>query len=264
VGEETSDGIETESVDMTTENTSVTVHPYLTWFKVHERLVLFLATGFFAVYLFGAGLNYFIKHDQTQAQIAQIQAKSASDKVTTDAVVNQALLTQLAQIQQQNAITNQRIDSLMSQRAQQTKVQKQQDDQASSAELAARIQTLLAVGTVKVETQPAPLPDTLQLSLDAAHADADKLEDGAQAQADVLDLNTKLTACNTLTGKQTDVIQGLNTQISDGGTALKTEQASHAADVKTLTAKAKRSWLRGFKWGIITGFVGGLFAAHAL
>lgn len=260
MGSEKGECIETESEDMTIETTTASAFSkYLAWFKSHERLVLFLVAGFFAVHFYSAGLNYFIKHDQTQAQIAQIQAKSAADKVTLDATSNQALLTQLAQIQQQNQITNQRIDTLMNQRAQQTKVQKQQDDQASSAELAARIQTLLAVGTIKVETQPAPLPDQLVYSLDAAHADADKLEDLSQAQGDVKDLNTKLVACNTLTGKQTDTITGLNLAILDGGTALKTEQASHVADVKLEKAKAKRAWIRGFKWGAVAGFLGSMF-----
>lgn len=243
---------------MTDTPTQTTFSKYLQWFESHERLILALALGFFIVYVSDKGFDYLIKHDQTQAQIATVQAKDAATKVSTDDTQNKLLLTQLAALQQQNNLTNQRIDQLMQQRAQQTKIQKQTDDNASSTALAARIQTLLAVGNIHVETQPAPLPDTLVYSLDAAHADADKLEDLNQATADLKDVNTKLVACNTLTDKQTDIITGLKLQVNDGGTALTKEQEAHAADVKTLNAKAKRAWLRGFKWGAITGFVGGL------
>jgi hypothetical protein len=235
---------------------------YLTWFRAHERLIILLVLGFFAVHFYSRGIDYLTKHDQTQAQVAMVQAKAAATQVTQDASANTLLLNQLAQITQQNTITNQRIDTLMNQRAQQTLQQKRVDDNASSAELAVRIQSILGVGTIKVETQPAPLPDNLSFSLDAAHADADKLEDLGQAQADVKDVSTKLIACNTLTAKQTDAITGLNKQIVDGGVALKTEQTSHKDDVALLKSEKRKSWLNGFKWGAITGIIGGLFIHH--
>jgi hypothetical protein len=241
-----------------------TLESYITWFKAHERLVLLLAAGFFAVHFYGKGLDFLIKHDQTKAQIATVQAQTAATKVTTDDTVNKLLLVQLQTLQQQNQATNLRLDQIMRDRATATVNQKQIDDKSDSAALAARIRALLGVGTIQVESQGANLPDHLSYSADAAHADADNLEDLLQVKADFKDLNTKLDSCSTLTVKQADTITGLNIEITDGKNALIVEQKSHKDDVKLEQAKAKRAWLRGFKWGAITGFVGGLFVSHYL
>jgi hypothetical protein len=226
---------------------------YITWFKAHERLVLFLAVGFFAVHLYSKHLDYRVKQDQVQAQISTQQAQIAAAKTNTDDANNKLLQAQLQVIQQQVTATNLRVDQAMRDRAAATVNQKRIDDQSNSAELAARIRILLGgIGTVQVEPATANIPDRLVFDMDAAHTNADKLEDAQQAKADVIDLNTKLVSCATLTAKQADTITGLNGQIADGKTALKTEQDSHAKDVKTERDKARGAWLRGFKWGAIT------------
>src|SRR5258708_33243386 len=104
----------------------------------------------------------------------------------------------------------------MRDRATQYTIQKQKNEQATQAKLAARIQAVLGVGTIKVDTTPSAIEGQLIFSNDAAHADADRLEDGLQAKADVADLNTKLAGCKSVTDKQIDTITGLNTQIVDG------------------------------------------------
>jgi hypothetical protein len=236
-----------------------TFESYLTWFKAHERLVLLIALGFFSVHLYHRYLDYQIKHDQTQAQIANTQAQAAATKVGTDDTANKLLLAQLQTLQQQVALTNTRIDQQMRDRGTATIQQKQKDDQASSSELAARIAVLLGTGHIEVEPQAANVPDKLAYSLDAAHADADKLEDLQKTNADNNDLRTELVSCKSVTDKQADTITGLNTQIADGKTALGKEHTAHVEDVKTLNSEKKRARLNGFKWGAITGFLGSLF-----
>jgi hypothetical protein len=236
-----------------------TFEHYLTWFKSHERLVLLLAAGFFAVHFYGKGLDYLIKHDKTQADIAHEQAQTASTRVTTDDTANKLLLVQLQTLQQQVAATNTRLDQAMRDRQAATTNQKHIDDQSNSAELAARIGILLGVGHIEVETQGANVPDKLAYSLDAAHADADNLEDLHQTKADVKDLKTQLDGCQLETVKQQDTISGLNSQIVDSKLAFIAEQNSHAKDVKLLNGEKKKAWLNGFKWGAITGFLGSLF-----
>src|SRR5579885_1406667 len=193
---------------------------YYTWFKTHERLVLFLVIGFFVVHFYNRGLDYMISRDRTAAEAAKQNALEASNKFNQDDQKNKVLL----------------------------------------AELDVRIRQLLGVGTITVQTQESPLPDTLVFSLDAAHADADMLEDMQQLRGDVKDLNTELVSCKALTDKQADTITGLNAQILSGKEALTAEQKSHEKDVKELKAEKRKSWLNGFKWGSIAGFVGGLFA----
>jgi hypothetical protein len=236
-----------------------TLEHYINWFKAHERLVLLLAAGFFAVHFYGKGLDFLIKHDQTQAQIATQQAQIASTKFTQDDTTNKLVLAQLATLQAQVVQQTQRIDLAMQQRNAQTIQQKKVDDQSNSSELAVRIHALLGVGIIQVETQGANIPDKLSYSLDAAHADADNLEDLQQVRLDVSDLKTKNESCKIITDKQADTITGLNTQIADGKTALGKEQIAHADDVKTLKQEKKKSWLNGYKWGVITGFLGSLF-----
>lgn len=236
-----------------------TFEHYLTWFKAHERLVLLVAIGLFSVHIYHRYLDYQIKHDQTQAQVANNQAQIAATKVNTDDTANKLLLAQLQTLQQQVATTNMRLDQVMRDRNTATNQQKQKDDQASSSELAARISILLGTGHVEVESQGVNVPDKLSFSLDAAHVNADKLEDLQKVTADNDDLRTELVSCKAVTDKQTDAINGLNTQIADGKNALGKEQTAHASDVNTLKDEKKRAWLNGFKWGAITGFLGSLF-----
>ena len=238
---------------------NTTMEKYLAWFKSHERLVLLLVVLLFGIHFYGKGLDYLIKHDKSQVEIATQQATIAATKVSQDDTANKLVLQQLATLQAQVIQNNLRVDQAMRDRANQTTIQKQQDDKSDPNELAARIRSLIGVGTIKVEPSTATVPEQLVYSLDAAHADADNLEDGKQAKADVVDLNAKLAGCTAVTSKQADTITGLNTQIADGKTALGKEQTSHQDDVKLLKAEKKKAWLNGFKWGAITGFLGSLF-----
>lgn len=229
------------------------------WFKAHERLVLLLVTLAVGAYGYNKYLDYRVSYDKTQATIANQQAQTAAQQFTASNQQTQLLVTQLAALQQQIVEQNRRIDQQMQQRAQQTQQQKKTDDQAAPAELAVRIQKLLGVGTIKVETSGSSLSDTLQYSLDAAHADADNLEDLQQARLDVKDLNTKLVSCQNVTDKQQDTITHQQQTIKKGEDALTTEKNAHEKDVTSLNQQKKKAWLNGFKWGAIAGFVGGLF-----
>jgi hypothetical protein len=243
---------------ISTEITAVesTFSKYLALFKAHERLVLFLAMIAFGSFLTVKAYDYLLKHDQTQANVAHDQAVIAANKVSTDVAANQILLAQLAQLQNSYNGLSVQVAASMQQRATQSNNQKHTDDTAAPAELASRIQAVLGVGQIKIS---APLGDGLVFDLAAAHATADRLEDLIQAQGDVKDLKGQVTSCNQLVGTQTTTIASLNTTIADGKVALTTEQKSHADDVKTLKLEKKKSWLNGFKWGVITGVVGSLF-----
>ena len=207
-----------------------------TWVKAHEKLLLILVSAGLVWHLYGTGLQAWIQHDQKAATQANTES--------------QALQTQLAALQAQNAQLNAKIDLAMQQRAVQTVIQKKQDDNLEPAELAARIQTQLGVGTVKYETTTVPITGELVFSNDASHKVARDEDDLIQAKADVIDLNTKLTSC-----------QSLNVA---GDKALMAEKTAHQDDVKLLKAENHRSWMRGFKWGAVAGFVGGIVTLHKL
>lgn len=215
---------------MTLESIEKGVSIWASWVKAHEKLLIIVGGGFLLWHIYGKGVDAWMQHDQRLATAANAQS--------------QVLQTQLAQAQQQNATLIAQINQAMKQRAAQTQQQKKADDNLDATQLAARVQLLLGVGKVTVEPTSSPLSNELVFDETASHKVADDEEDLTQLRADNTDLNTKLTSC-----------QDLNTK-SDA--ALTAEKTAHQDDVKALNLKAKKSWLKGFKWGVITGVVGGL------
>ena len=250
----------TASTTTPTKATPSLLSTYVTWFETHERLFLLLAVLIFGAYAVNRWHDYLIKHDQTQATIATQQAQTAAQKAQNDDTRDQQLNQQLAQLQSSYNSLSLQLSKSMQQRATSTQAQIQTDDKSDAAALASRIHTLLGVGTITVETQDSPVSSTLVYSLDAAHADADNLEDLQQAKGDLNDTKNQLVACSTLTGKQTDTINALNGQIADEKNALVTEQNAHQADVKLLNAKNKKSFWKGVKTGVevVIGVIAGV------
>lgn len=207
------------------------MNTYLTWFKAHERFLLFVLAGVLVFHIWGSALTAWVDHDKRTASVLDTQNKQAQEALATQIQSTQAL--------------NARIDSLMRQRALDTQKQKQIDDAAKASDLAARTALLLKIKPEDVSASP--VDNTLVLNNDAAHANVNALEDLQQSNADVLDLSTKLGACTVLNASE--------------ATALTDEKKAHVADVNLEKAKTKKAFWSGFKWGAITGFVGGV-AAH--
>lgn len=207
------------------------MNTYLTWFKAHERFLLFVLAAALVCFVWESALNAWMDHDKRIATVSDTANKQAENALDAQTRITNAL--------------NQKIDSLMRQRALDTQKQKRIDQAAQVSQVGARIAELLKVKPEQVTASP--IDNTLLLSDTAAHADVSALEDLKQANLDVLDLSTKLTACNVLS--------------NDKEIALGTEHKAHVDDVNLERAKTKTAFWRGFKWGAITGFVGGI-AAH--
>jgi hypothetical protein len=214
---------------------------YYSWLKAHERIVLILGAGFLAFHFYSKGLNAWIDHDKRQATVAQqkVQADEQSNKVLADQV--SALRSQVAL--QAAQYERERQDLLT-----QTKKQQELDQKMAPSDLANRWAQLLK--TDPQEVAVSKLPDHLDVSNEVAHETVRILEDYPRVVADNLSLSGELVGEKALVDKQNDEITGLNQQIVD-------EKSSHKKDVDLEKAKAKRSWLRGFKIGVITGAVGG-------
>lgn len=228
----------------------MTFETYEKWLKAHEKLIIFVLAGVLIFYLGGRGLNAWIDHDKRLADAAtqKVQADSAANKILADQV---EVLKQ--RIEQQDILINE----AMAKRAEVTVKQKKVDDALPPTELAQRIQKLLNVGPMEVTSSP--VSGELVFSNNAAHVNADVLEDLEQARSDVLDLKTQLSAERDLVSKQDEQVKGLQKELVD-------EKDSHAKDVTLERAKSKRSFFRGFKIGVIVGAVGGevirIFAFH--
>lgn len=204
---------------------------YLTWFKAHERFLVIVLAAVLVIHLWGSALQAWVNHDKQKASLATEANRQAQSQLEVQTKSTLAL--------------NARIDDLMRQRAVDTQKQKRIDDAAKASEVASRIVDLLKVKPEEVTVSPAD--NTLVLSNQAAHEDVNALEDLQQSRADVLDLSTKLGACTALSDQK--------------DTALDTEKKSHVADVNLEKDKVKKAFWKGFKFGAITGFIGGV-AAH--
>lgn len=213
---------------------------YTTWIKAHEKLLMILVAAFLVFHIWGGALSAWIESDK---RASTVQAQ----KVQADADNNKLIATEITAFRQQIAEQDVKIDSIRQTRAAQTVVQKKQDDVLAPNDLAIRISKLLNVAPIEVKSYP--VDGQLILSNNAAHVTADDLEDLQQSKADVVDLNTELLSEKDFNAKQQTQVVGLQAQIVD-------EQTSHKKDVELERAKAKRSWLRGFKIGIVVGFVG--------
>jgi hypothetical protein len=230
------------------------LHPilthYLAWFKAHEKLVFVGIGAFLLFHFYGAGLKAWEAHDQRVST-------QAAQQVQTDHTTNQqtqAELTQLIQVVSQQQVS---LDKLMSQRAIQVIQQKKTDAKMTPSELAGRFQKLLSVGPLDVTS--APITGNLVFTPPAAQADIAALEDLQQFKGDNANLRAELMSQESLFATQTNLLNGTEKELED-------EKKSHAADVATLNIKIKRSWLRGFKVGVVAGAVGGelirLFVFH--
>ncbi len=204
---------------------------YLTWFKAHEKLLLFVLAAALVCYVWGSALKAWVNHDQRVATASDTASKQAQDALQKQTETTNAL--------------NARIDQMMQQRAVDTQKQKRIDAAAQVAQVGARITDLLKIKPEEIIASP--VDNTLVLSNAAAHADVASLEDLKAANLDVLDLSTKLGACNVLSDQR---------EITLGA-----EHKAHVDDVNLERAKSKTAFWRGFKWGVVTGFIGGV-AAH--
>jgi hypothetical protein len=214
----------------------MTLANYIAWFKAHERLLFVLLACGLLWHFEGDLTNAWYNHEKNKATISDGN--------------NVAMQKELTALELSTAQLNAKIDAAMKQRAIDTQKQKKTDDNLDATQLAARIQLLLGSGHVSVSTTDSKVGDTLVFDDTASHRVADDEEDLVQLRADNQDLNIQLLACNDLSGKKDD--------------AMKTEKKAHVDDVNAEKANSKREFRRGFKWGAITGFIGGLFVGHGL
>ena len=138
------------------------MNTYLTWFKAHERFLLFVLAAALVCYVWGSALNAWVDHDKRIATVSDTANKQAQDAL--------ALATKNT-----DARLNARIDSMMHQRVIDTQRQKQIDQAAQVTQVGARIAQLLKVKPEDVTASPAN--NTLTLARAAAHEDVASLED---------------------------------------------------------------------------------------
>ena len=241
------------------------LHPiltnYIAWIKAHEKLLIIVLGAFLVFHFYGDVLNVWTEHDKRQIAVQQFVAQTAQQKTQADSQQNVQLLQQLADLKLQYSTLSAQVQVSMQSRSQKTKEQKKIDDTSTAVQIAARFSEILRLQSKEVN----PNADgSITFTESGAHTNINVLEDGLQAKADVVELTHQVAVCAVLTAKQDETIQGVRKELTD-------EKVSHKEDVKleqdnTKLAKdeGKKSFRRGFKWGAITGFVGGILALRKI
>jgi hypothetical protein len=137
---------------------------------------------------------------------------------------------------------------------QKTQQQQKTDAQLPLPDLANRWALLLSL---QPENFTATSDNKIVVSNNAAHSTVSELEKIPDLTLTITQTNAELAGCNQVRTKQDETITGLNKQLTD-------EQAARKADVKEAKTAQRKSWIKGFKWGFVGGFVSGLFVGHQI
>lgn len=244
----------------TTTTTTPTVTSVTTsWLKLHERLIITLMI----LLALGWGFSRYadLAAARTEARATAAEQALAAAKIT-DAQNASTTAQVLAQYQAMISAQSAQIASLAAAAAQRQVVLKQNqvtDQTLALPELGNRLETLGNVPDGQVSTEG----DSVKITHPGTVALVQTLETIPVLQADLKDETALAGAAqaaqrqgDTVIADQAKQITGLNTTLLDASNACK-------AQVSEVKAQARKSKVKWFKLGFITGFVSGLWAGHS-
>lgn len=238
---------------MVTQMTIATISGYI---KTHEKLLaVVLAVGLIWG-VTGKVNDAIAAHDQRTLDADKATLQAQVEKNTAIAQANAQLAAQYQALAQQTAAANKQLEA--SNAALVTALSQRQATDATLApsDLAARIESLTALPTNSVVSTS----NGFSLTAPAAVSIAQHLESVPALTAQVTNLETEKANDEKQLSLQTDLVQGLNTQIS--GLKLTLGDATKVcsdqiAVVKADARKSKRRWF-------VAGFITGLAARGAI
>lgn len=262
-----------------------------TYIKTHERLLIVILVVALLGWVSNKGLNIYEGYEQNkltslQAQLdgtkqqAAAAQQSAQDAKTAAQVTAQqanqdkaASAAMISALSQQNA----NLSNQILQRGKQTQQQQAVDLSASIPELGARFKALVP-NVNPADVAVAADGKTVTIGQDTAEKTIAQLELVPSLQADNSDLTQQvkngqdmLSSSQKALGSQSDLTTAQQKVIDAQDkyntlleTQLKQSDAVWQEKVDIEKTNTKKAFLKGFKWGAITGFIGGLFAGHAL
>jgi small-conductance mechanosensitive channel len=211
----------------------------ITWIKAHEKLLI-AALAAFLLFKTGQGIEHIVvSRDQRAATIA---ANTVAQDPSANKTLTDQLATMKAAVDAQTAKLNASIASSNAALA----VQQKKDAASTPSRIDARWQGLLPLKPGSVTELS---PNTTSVTNDAANQTVQALEQIPVLESEINSLTSEVAAQAGEISKQNDLIVGLSKQIID-------ETAKDTADVKLEKAKAKKSFWKGLKIGIVIGAVG--------
>jgi hypothetical protein len=215
--------------------------------KTHEKLAIVVIAALLLLYLGNKGLNVWDAYEKSHATAAQ-------QVVVTDAATNQALANQLALLKVQVDAANATAKAAIAASHAKTQAQQKVDAVLPLPALALRWESLLAL---KTEDITVGSNNNLIVDADGAHSTVNALEKIPDLTTSLAQTNTELAGCTVVRAQQDATITGLNKQLAD-------TQTARTIDAKAAAAAQKKAWLKGFKWGAVVGFIGGVFVGHGI
>lgn len=214
--------------------------------KTHERIIIIGILAFTGWHFYSKGVDAWSSHESGKARVA-------ATVVQTDDTATKAVQAQLSALQVTVAAQTATILKQVAQRNRTTVEQQTTDKTLAPPALAQRWQSLLHITS---GIDPAT-GQQFAVTQEAASMTVVQLEEVPTLTANVASLQTELSNEQLVNVSQAQVISDLSTEFTD-------EKKSHVDDVNAEKAKTKKAFVKGFKFGAIVGFVGGLFLGHSL
>ena len=214
--------------------------------KAHERIIIIGILALTGWHFYSKGIDAWSSHETGKAQVA-------AAVVQTDDTATKAVQAQLSALQVTVAAQTASILKQVALRNQTTVEQQAVDKTLAPPALAQRWQSLLHIMS---GIDPAT-GQQFAVTQEVASMTVVQLEEVSTLTANVASLQTELNNEQLVNVSQAQVISDLSTEFTD-------EKKSHVDDVNAEKAKTKKAFVKGFKFGAIVGFVGGLFLGHSL
>jgi hypothetical protein len=225
--------------------------------KTHERLILVLVALAIIAFGFNKYVNYMVARDTGKVTVD-------NTALQTQVAANQQLATQVQTLTAQyNTLVatvtaqNRQLASGIQTRTQATTQQQTVDQTLPMSDLANRWATLLKL----------PSDDFTDTSLglvvkdEASYATVSQLELVPELQQNLADTNKMNTGLMQELAGQTEIVAVQKDQIDGLNKALIDQDTVCTDKINLEKAKARKSKLKWFLGGLVTGFIGGI-AAH--
>lgn len=230
----------------------------LTWLQKHERIII-VALVLLAGSWFGDHwLNNTADKDKQQATIAAQQLDEQKTKDTQLASQVSQLTTQYANVTAQLTAANEQLSSAMAQRVVVLHDQQAADKTMPLPDLGNRWAQLASIPPTDITASTAGIT----VSDTAARQTVEQLEKVPVLTANLQDETTEADNRQKELDNANSLIGGLNTQVSGLKLTITDEETSCKAQVTSANAQARKSKVKWFKVGFITGFVVGFAADH--
>lgn len=223
------------------------VHTYTAFIKAHEKLLIIVAASFLTFHFYSKAINAWNAHEQRQVNLDQQKIDALHQE-------NVTLAQQLADLK--IIVDNNAKAHAVQNAASHTQTQQQQqvDQQLPLPDLGQRWATLLNLQPGAITAIP---DNKLTVTEPAARTTVSALETIPDLTLTLTNTQADLAGCNQVRAKQDEALIGANNE-------LVAEKKARVDDAKLAKAAQRKSWLRGFKWGFVGGFISGVFVGHSV